>query len=76
MADVTQQMIGRDVMASAGGRVGTLSAVTGNGMIQVTVDGPAESMFEIPADWVASIDDKRLVLNHTIEDVQSYTPAR
>ncbi|POF62036.1 DUF2171 domain-containing protein [Novacetimonas maltaceti] len=75
MAEVTQEMIGRDVMASAGGRVGTLTAVPGDGTIQVTVDGPAESMFEIPAAWVASTENNRLVLNHTIEDVQSYTPA-
>ncbi|MBV1834608.1 DUF2171 domain-containing protein [Novacetimonas pomaceti] len=75
MADVTQQMIGRDVVASAGGRIGKLSAVTDKGTIEITVDGPAESVFEVPASWVASTENNHIVLSHTVEDVQSYTPA-
>ncbi|MBL7232348.1 DUF2171 domain-containing protein [Komagataeibacter oboediens] len=74
MTDVTQSMLGQDVFATGSGRMGTLTAVNTNATIQITVDGPAESTFTIPVSWVQSIDGGKILLSHTLEDVQSYTP--
>ncbi|GBQ48236.1 DUF2171 domain-containing protein [Komagataeibacter sucrofermentans] len=74
MTEVTQAMLGQDVIAAGTGRMGTLTAVNADGTIQVTVDGPAESAFTIPAAWVQSADNGKILLSHTVEDVQSYTP--
>ncbi|MDT8870183.1 DUF2171 domain-containing protein [Komagataeibacter rhaeticus] len=74
MTDVTQAMLGQDVIAAGSGRMGTLTAVNADGTIQITVDGPAESTFNVPLSWVQSVDNDKILLSHTVEDVQSYTP--
>ncbi|MEZ7136388.1 MULTISPECIES: DUF2171 domain-containing protein [Komagataeibacter] len=74
MTDVTQAMVGQDVIASGSGRMGTLTAVNSDATIQITVDGPAESTFTVPQSWVQSTDNGKILLGHTVEDVQSYTP--
>ena len=74
MTDVTQAMLGQDVIAAGSGRMGTLTAVNADGTIQITVDGPAESTFNVPLSWVQSADSGKILLSHTVEDVQSYTP--
>ncbi|MCE2575543.1 DUF2171 domain-containing protein [Komagataeibacter sp. FNDCR2] len=74
MTEMNQAMLGQDVIAAGTGRMGTLTAVNADATIQITVDGPAESAFTIPVSWVQSTANDKITLNHTVEDVQSYTP--
>ena len=73
MVDTSQIKEHSEVVGSDGAHVGTVDHLEGSDRIKLTrrdPDAGGQHHF-IPVDWVGSVEEGRVVLNHTGEDAQA-----